>query len=481
MHIIPCSPLVYQQMRLVVPYTGCCMILTRSHFSTICLSPHIHEGRLDLAIVSACLAPRSSWAIHPLLTSDHFGGLVDIHVVLAPTPPQHPRFHMRDAKWGLFLSSSEDLFTIELHTLPLDAQADRLSAIILQAAHLSISVSKPHARLYKDRWIYCPRLEEIIRRVNATRKQFRRHPSPSTRSYLQSVVCHAQAVKTRLSSHALLHWCQGISSHTPLGCMWRRVRAICSSGPPPLPTHPAPAEEAERLAELFAARTSPATLPSETRHMQQLLADSRTATIHAACAEEAESDAPFTTDELTAALHNRPDTAPGSDQGKAALLALFNLSLATVTLPASLKTATIQPIPKPKDPGAMRPISLLSCPSKILERLVLVRLKLQIGELHPSLFANQANRSTTTCLMTLLGPCVPDSSAQVRFQGRLSTLRPHSLGTPQGSCLSPFLCNILMEGLFTANYRRCVQLLCYADDLPSFFLDGTNLNRYQQP
>ncbi|KAG0700925.1 hypothetical protein GWK47_025430 [Chionoecetes opilio] len=94
-------------------------------------------------MVSACLAPRASWAIHPLLTSDHFGGLVDIHVALAPTPPQHPRFHMRDAKWELFLSSSEDLFTNELHTLPLDAQADRLSAIILQAAHLSFLSANP--------------------------------------------------------------------------------------------------------------------------------------------------------------------------------------------------------------------------------------------------------------------------------------------------------------------------------------------------
>ncbi|KAG0726122.1 hypothetical protein GWK47_037221 [Chionoecetes opilio] len=35
------------------------------------------------------------------------------YVALAPAPPQHTRFHTRDAKWGLFLSSSEDLFTDE--------------------------------------------------------------------------------------------------------------------------------------------------------------------------------------------------------------------------------------------------------------------------------------------------------------------------------------------------------------------------------
>ena len=161
----------------------------------------------------------------------------------------------------------------------------------------------------------------------------------------------------------------------------------------------------------------------------------------------------------------------------------------------------------------MRPISLLSCPSKILERIGLNRLKWQTGDLHPSLFAYQQQRSTSTCLMSLLGllhsrsglvvfldlekafelaspPAIlealinkvirghilqwvsnflTDRSARVRFQGHLPPPHSHTLGTLQGSCLSPFLFNILMEGLFTTNYGPGVQLLCYADDLALFF------------
>ena len=145
--------------------------------------------------------------------------------------------------------------------------------------------------------------------------------------------------------------------------------------------------------------------------------------------------------------------------------------------------------------------------------MILARLRWQIGELHSSLFAYQANRSTTTCLMTLLdtlrfrsglvvfldlekafelanpqvilellatkGVCgkllqwlqdfLTDRSARVRFQGRLSTSYSHALGTPQGSCLSPFLFNILMEGLVSAEYGSGVQLLCYANDLALVF------------
>ena len=85
-----------------------------------------------------------------------------------------------------------------------------------------------------------------------------------------------------------------------------------------------------------------------------------------------------------------------------ALLSLYNLFLQTGALPSEWKVAIIQPIPKPKDPTTMRPISLLSCPAKILERMVLARLKWQSGSFHPSLFAYQSHRSTTTCLMTLL-------------------------------------------------------------------------------
>ncbi|KAG0730427.1 putative RNA-directed DNA polymerase from transposon BS [Chionoecetes opilio] len=144
-----------------------------------------------------------------------------------------------------------------------------------------------------------------------------------------------------------------------------------------------------------------------------------------------------------------------------------------------------------------------------MERLVLACLRWQIGELHHLLFAFQPRRSATTCLMTLLGELRSRSglvvfldlekafelarpsailealaergiggrllqwiagfltgrSARVHFQGRLSTAHAHTLGPPQGSCLSPFLFNMLMGKLLEDSYGPGVRLLCYADDL----------------
>ena len=60
--------------------------------------------------------------------------------------------------------------------------------------------------------------------------------------------------------------------------------------------------------------------------------------------------------------------------GSAALLLLVNASWLAGRLPPAWKEADIQPIPKPRDPAKLRPISLTSCAAKTAERMVLSRL-----------------------------------------------------------------------------------------------------------
>ena len=68
-------------------------------------------------------------------------------------------------------------------------------------------------------------------------------------------------------------------------------------------------------------------------------------------------------------------------------------------------------------------------------------------------------------LLTWVRDFLHGRGGQVRFQGRVSRRFHHHNGTPQGSILSPFLFNVLMEELLTADYGEGAQLLCYADDL----------------
>ena len=203
------------------------------------------------------------------------------------------------------------------------------------------------------------------------------------------------------------------------------MRAIYSPRPPLLSMHPAPRKEADRLAQLFAARISPSILPAATRRRQSDLASVGAAIVANACAEETTTNAPFAMKELDAALLHRPDTAPDTNKvtysmvsnlwatGKPELLTIFNMSLEVGSPPTPWKVTTITSIPKSKDPGTMRPISLFSCPAKILERMVLDQLKWQVGEFHPHLFAFQSCRNTSTCLMILLGVLRSHSSLVV--------------------------------------------------------------------
>ena len=167
--------------------------------------------------------------------------------------------------------------------------------------------------------------------------------------------------------------------------------------PPRSPAHPTPLEEVKRLAGLFAARTSPFLLPASTRRAEADLTDPRRARVREACQEEAPIDTPFALHELKQAIPHGRHTSPGQDRvtysmlshlgavGTGSLLELYNVSLQAGALPKSWKEAVTSPIPKPGDPGTMRPISLLSCVGKVTERLVLGRLRWQTCRV-PSLF-----------------------------------------------------------------------------------------------
>ena len=230
--------------------------------------------------------------------------------------------------------------------------------------------------------------------------------------------------------------------------------------------------------------------------------------VRAAIAASGTSRAPGP-DHLT--IHHLKNLGPN---GISFLCQLFNISIATATVPSIWKTANIIAIPKPNKPqsnsSSYWPISLLSPAAKVLERLLLPDLNEHLS-LSESQHGFRPQRSTTTALLPLTHTIAkgfnqrlpPDRTVAVAvdfskafdtvphdgllqmlsdttlphnlvrwlssylrgrqafctYEGRRSGCRPVLAGVPQGSVISPALFNY-----FVSDYPSTAEASSYADD-----------------
>ena len=483
---------------------------------------HTRGGRLDLTLVTATLSPRVRWEVDPTITSDHYGINITIQEAdRPPTAPHVPRWNTKHANWGTFKnvlaewcnaysSEAEDVDTLEAE----------FTAAINEAADQAIPKTTPRTRTHRDSWYYNEEIKEANHRVNMFRKNFRRNRLQVNLDMLNAAAREARETATRVRHDKWLEWCASFDCHTSLSELWGKLR-VATNRSQPRKTHHAPSEEAERLALEFSMRTQSSSLPVNVRQRQDRLSIPRMANTQVKKAEPDCTDREFTVEELKKTRKTSSDTAPGSDlithsiisnlgpAGELAFLRIINASWKSSKLPSSWKRADIVPIPKPKEKGKYRPISLLSCLGKTAERMVLNRLLWKLGTLHEDIHAFTKGMSTAHSLATLLSivsktsavvvfldlekafelasphailetlvrkgvkgkllawieDYLKDRTARVRFQGHLSEFYNLENGTPQGGVLSPTLFNVLMVNILELPLPNGCKIISYADDL----------------
>ena len=484
---------------------------------------HQNLGRLDLTLVSTDLAPKSTWKINDSLASDHFSITTTLNISRGTTTTQSTsKLNFRKANWNSFQSYFAEFAPTYTAPQDLNQHNKDITDAFQTAAKRSIPSTKPTIPR-KEAWYYSLEIKAAKNMVNQHVRLFRNHPTPGNRTLLREVLNHAREVAATERSAKWLQWCDGLNEHTSVSDMWRQLkRATGASTSTPL--HPNPQHQAQVLNETFADRASNNILPQDTRDMLDNLKNLREDTITDAInSTNASTDRPFSMYELTRALRSSNST-PGHDNithlmikkaglhGHQIILDLINHSYSSGKLPQQWKFADVVPIPKPKQPGVFRPISLISCLSKLAERMILNRLRWQFGPLHQNIFGFQPGRSTAHATSTLLHlatsqPASPALAAfidlekafelandtvissllaeknvsgrllkwtvdflsqrqiRVKFQGKYSDYQILENGTPQGSVLSPFLFNVLMNSLVSLPLPDKVHTLSYADDI----------------
>ncbi|XP_050706457.1 uncharacterized protein LOC126991839 [Eriocheir sinensis] len=196
-----------------------------------------------------------------------------------------------------------------------------------------------------------------------------------------------------------------------------------------------------------------------------------------ACLEGHATDASIHIQELEKAIPVT-NTAPGEDKIPYAFLRHAGPDM------LAWKNATIVPIPKSGDGGEFRPISLLSCLGKTLERILLSRLRQAVVvfldlekafELAsaPAVLSILAEKGLRGRLLAWIGQYLQNRRAAVHFQGCRSTTQAFENGTAQGGVLSPVLFNLLVEKLTTLPHSRYARVFSYADDV-AMVVSGPN-------
>ena len=148
---------------------------------------------------------------------------------------------------------------------------------------------------------------------------------------------------------------------------------------------------------------------------------------------------------------------------------LFNCSLESGIVPTPWKQSVIHPLPKKARPTTMkdfRPISLTSIIVKCMERVILSRLLQQAGDrLDPLQFAYRRNKSVEDAVISMLNLIYshldkPKSFARVLFadfSAAFDTVKPHMMARKLMSLsINPTLCLWLLD--FLTNRQQSVRV-----------------------
>ena len=492
---------------------------------------HILGGRLDYIMSCGLENYDIQSGSEPALLSDHYGLFFNVYIPTTVSPlVKRRKVNIPSYLVAPFWSFICDWFeNYEIKGVE-SFNNDLISKVHeFQDTYLNSNAKGGQHTSKKKCWTEDNRLKEFKVELAKAIDDFRSNSNvDNIKAYLLKLNEFRDLKNTARIDH-FNKFLQSLNAHTNPSIIWKEIRALIGNK-----CNIAISKDAKTIAEdllnQYAFTSSFASLPTTIRDELKSTSFDRQMTIEIACAKKNEfDDAMITQWELDMALEHGKSTAPGEDgityqvirllnretkKGNPILI-LLNMSLTHSLLPTPWTSNLIVPVPK-KDSDQMRPISLTSCLCKVLERIVLNRIKFILGDkLDKNLYGFMNGKSTRDCfaeymisepirnvttfvdlksafdkanrsiilehlatlgidgkLLTWVRGYLSNRYSKVYFRGYMTEDdKLFELGTPQGGVLSPFLFNVLIDRLIRNLKLKLhmenisATIICYADDI----------------
>ena len=484
----------------------------------------------DITFCSPSLHLNSTWQTIHDLSSDHLPIIITVQL----THPNNPSFkrtyiNYKKANWPRYTEQlEENLYEFDITNFQsIETATKFVTDQILKAS--SKHIPKGHRKNYNPN--FSREIEAKIKERNTLRQK--RNPTDDEIDRLQLL---NDTITDLITSKQTENWNRKLSTldhKTNSSQMWKNIKAIHNSRNNPAPTHealltprssiPTPKEHCNILSKHYSKISFKPTTPQNrtiARRIHKLKIDTTV-------------EPPFTPDDTAKAIKTLKNShAEGPDKisnyhlkhlgphATTALTAIINYSWLHNKIPAVWKIAHIVPILKPNKPPNLpesyRPISLLSTISKLMEKLVLARIKPHLP-ISPEQHGFREQHSTSTLLTNVtqtildgfnqqapplrtvlvavdiskafdtvpryilsnkilntnfhsndkkwLTNFLANRQCRVTHNHQISKINKLYNGVPQGAILSPPLFNLFMHDLPSPIPDLKVKTYSYADDL----------------
>uniref|UniRef100_A0A2P2I2N0 Pol-like protein n=2 Tax=Hirondellea gigas TaxID=1518452 RepID=A0A2P2I2N0_9CRUS len=486
---------------------------------------------LDLCLVSPNLISSTEIALSSDVGSDHCA----VQVVSGVSPIINESICQK--KW-IFTSESLKRFSEKIKQSNLDKPNtvdeicyDMEKRIIESAAECISKTSGTYRTKKRTPWWNNECSRAVAERRQA-RRTLERHPNRLNMEIYRQKSENAKRICKESKRNSWKRYVSQLKFDTPMSEVWNIYKAIKSQYVPH--SYPVidngeiisdPLKKADMFAEHFINNgkmgriTNKNTVETINRNSLKDMTD------------ESDYNCDLTMEELNLAIKNSKDTSPGEDDityrmikalpadHKEDILQLMNQSFHTGTVPTNWKIGIIIPILKPgknkENVESYRPIALLSCLGKLLERIIQRRLDYQIENRLQLLARSQCGfrkgqgtidvlvrleqeiresmRDRKVCLVVYmdlksaydkvwgrglvykliksglkgkivqwLNDYLRNRKIKVKIEGMISENRGIETGVPQGAVLSPILFNVMINDI--PQQEGIVQYI-YADDI----------------